>query len=201
MKIVFYSSPSHRHYADRLTAYLQELEIPFHHYTREWLETTDFYKQNKTILDQKRGNGYWAWKPYIIMNALQEEERILYLDASILFNKEDKENVYHFTNFPTAITSVCTSFLNREWTDPRCLKAMNIDIKDHWDSCQIWAGIIACTPLAFPILHEWLHYCTMEEAVCDHEEYKTHRHDQSILSFLFLKYGIKCTHTNMFADR
>ena len=26
-------------------------------YTREWLETTDFYKDNNNILDQSRGNG------------------------------------------------------------------------------------------------------------------------------------------------
>ena len=32
-------------------------------YTREWLETTDFYQKNKTILDKDRLAGYALWKP------------------------------------------------------------------------------------------------------------------------------------------
>ena len=39
-------------------------------YTREWLETQDFYKNGKSvryILDQPRGNGYWLWKIFLIL--------------------------------------------------------------------------------------------------------------------------------------
>jgi len=40
-------------------------------YNREWLETTEFYAQNKELLDQERGGGYWAWKPFIILESLK----------------------------------------------------------------------------------------------------------------------------------
>ena len=32
---------------------------------------TEFYLEHKKILDQPRGNGYWLWKPYIILSALE----------------------------------------------------------------------------------------------------------------------------------
>ena len=38
--------------------------IPF---TRDWLEATEFYSKNKSLLDMPRGSGYWAWKPFIIL--------------------------------------------------------------------------------------------------------------------------------------
>ena len=48
----------------------------------------DFYKKNKSILDQKRGNGYWLWKPYIISETLKKIEYgdfLLYIEAGRYF--------------------------------------------------------------------------------------------------------------------
>ena len=42
--------------------------------TRDDLEKTSFYTQNKHILDQPRGAGYWLWKPYLIYEMLQDME-------------------------------------------------------------------------------------------------------------------------------
>ena len=32
----------------------------------------DFYEKNQHILDQKRGAGYWLWKPYFIYKTLKK---------------------------------------------------------------------------------------------------------------------------------
>ena len=50
-------------------------------YSREDIEKTEFYKDNKEILDSEMGDGYWLWKPYVIldaMNKLDEGDVILY---------------------------------------------------------------------------------------------------------------------------
>ncbi|MWB94513.1 hypothetical protein GON26_09065 [Flavobacterium sp. GA093] len=47
-----------------------------------------FYNKNKNILDKKRGNGYWLWKPYFIKKALQnikEGELLFYCDSGSYF--------------------------------------------------------------------------------------------------------------------
>ena len=74
-------------YAERmkqLLAKADDLGIRSRGYTREWLEQTEFYQQQKHILDQPRGNGYWLWKPYIIYDAICQAnpgDIIFYLDC------------------------------------------------------------------------------------------------------------------------
>jgi len=53
---------------------------------RAALEQTEFYSQNKEILDTPRGSGLWCWKPWIIldlMNKLPDGEIIVYADAGV----------------------------------------------------------------------------------------------------------------------
>ena len=35
-----------------------------HPYTRKNLVKTKFYQENKELLDQSKGAGWWLWKPY-----------------------------------------------------------------------------------------------------------------------------------------
>src|SRR5258708_2034050 len=49
---------------------------------------SDFYKKNKSLLDEVCGAGYWAWKPYFIleaMNALDDGDILYYCDAGSRF--------------------------------------------------------------------------------------------------------------------
>ena len=47
----------------------------------------NFREKNKDILSRKRGNGYWLWKPYIILKTLKEKLNIFYKnDTKILVN-------------------------------------------------------------------------------------------------------------------
>lgn len=56
---------------------------------REELERTAFYAENKSILDQPRGAGYWLWKPYIILDTITrraaEGDIVVYADAGVEF--------------------------------------------------------------------------------------------------------------------
>lgn len=35
------------------------------------LRKTSFYKENRSVLNQKQGAGYWLWRPYVILNELK----------------------------------------------------------------------------------------------------------------------------------
>ena len=45
-----------------------------HPYNREHLEKTKFYQDNKELLDQSKGAGWWLWKPYYILETLKSAE-------------------------------------------------------------------------------------------------------------------------------
>jgi hypothetical protein len=59
-------------------------------YNREWLENTDFYRENLEILDpiNTKGDGWFLWKPYVILESLKrinEDDVLIYMDSSDTF--------------------------------------------------------------------------------------------------------------------
>ena len=60
-----------------------------HPYTRKNLVETEFYKENKDLLDQAKGAGWWLWKPYYILETLKSSETndfIIYSDCGDMFS-------------------------------------------------------------------------------------------------------------------
>ena len=55
-----------------------------HSWDLERLRATHFYNKNKALLDRPKGCGYWAWKPYIILETMKEAEHgdfVFYCDV------------------------------------------------------------------------------------------------------------------------
>ena len=60
-----------------------------HPFNRKQLESTKFYKDNKKILDQDKGAGWWLWKPYYILEVLKKSKTndfIIYSDCGDMFS-------------------------------------------------------------------------------------------------------------------
>jgi len=60
-----------------------------HAYDRDWLEGTNFYKNNYKLLDDTRGAGWWLWKPYVILDAIErveEDDIVVYCDCGDMFS-------------------------------------------------------------------------------------------------------------------
>ena len=50
----------------------------------------DFKENNKEILSLKKGAGYWLWKPWVILNTLEnipENAIVIYADTGFVFKK------------------------------------------------------------------------------------------------------------------
>jgi len=174
-------------------------------YDFENLKPTSFYKNNRHILDQPRGIGYWCWKPYIILETLKslsDGDIVIYSDCGI----EVIENLEPLINICKEKRPVLLfangNFKNAAWTKRDCFVLMNCDTKKYLQGLQVDAAfaLFRKSDIAIQFLEEWQKYCLDERVVgdlpntCGKKNYwgfQQHRWDQSVLSLLAIKYGIE----------
>lgn len=174
-------------------------------YPDKKMRKTAFYKKNKKILKQKRGLGYWLWKPYIIldlMKKIKDGDFLVYSDSGIeiinnltpLFKICGKQDGILLFN--------CGGHLNKIWTKRDCFVLMDCDKEKYWNSEQTLGSfqVYEKKERSIRFLKEYLKYGENENIITDipnimgflnFSEFKDHRHDQSILSILTKKYGIE----------
>lgn len=180
----------------------------FYKYTREWLEKTEFYHKNKYILDKERGNGVWLWKPFIILKtfeSLKDGDVVIYSDAGL----KVIDNINHLfkvfqerPELPRMIFKVPwvgIQHIAKMWTKRDCFVLMKCDEPIYWNA-PMTNGAISLwmkNNENIELLNEWMKYCrdpriiTDDMNMCGYHnfpEFKSHRHDQSILTNLSIKY-------------
>ncbi len=89
---------------------------------------------------------------------------------------------------------------NSQWTKRDCFVLMNCDNTAYWQAPHVEAGVVVVkkTEVAEAIVAEWLHYCRDERIITDlantcelpNINLHDHRHDQSILTNLSVKYRL-----------
>jgi hypothetical protein len=163
----------------------------------------EFYCSNKTILESERGAGYWLWKPLIICDALNnmtEDDILVYIDAGTHFIHDIKSLIQIVQEKELLLFN--NNHKNKVWTKRDCFVLMNCDEKKYHEGMQAVAGYILCKKTKFVIefMNEWLHYAEDERIISDNknvcglenlEGFIEHRHDQSILTNLVIKYEIE----------
>jgi len=170
------------------------------------LYASDYYLQNKSILDEECGGGLWAWKPYFILSALsrlEDGEILLYCDAGSLIVEspsplidlaaKQAKGIVLFDARPLK----CRQFAKRD-----SFVRMNCDKPKYWNANKIIATILLVrkSKTAVQFLEEWLHYC-QDRATISHDlntcgldsfpDFIQHRWDQSILNILATKYKLE----------
>ena len=164
-----------------------------------------FKEINKDILIQKRGNGYWLWKPYILLKTMKEKmnegDFLIYTDACILY----KQNVNILINFlnknKQEMLLYRLSNLEKKWTKRDAFILMGADSPYFTDTYQYQASyqIYRKSKLTLYFLEELLYYSQDKRIITDdnntlefnnYEGFKENRHDQSVLSVLTKKYGL-----------
>ena len=167
---------------------------------------SEIYEPYKFILSQPRGSGYWLWKPYFILQTLQElapDDVLIYLDAGDWL----KANPTEFLTEKMKTTDILLTqgaYKNSDWTKRDCFELMNADIDEYHNAIQIEAGIIVCknTQLSIMAMSIWLECCKIPEIITDMPNicgkdnlpgFKDHRHDQSILTNIMIRLKLTCT--------
>lgn len=181
------------------------------HYTEKMLRQTPFWEENRAILEQSRGAGYWLWKPWIILQKLREcgpNDIVVYNDAG----RYSPRSFEPFPAFPHAAVELTAMMPKRfimgtriEWlvqgqyTKRDCLILTGADT----DEMRYAPQINACPALfmpsdeAFAFLERWLEIARDPRALTDqpdelgapYPEFEDHRHDMAIASILLHQMG------------
>ncbi len=136
-------------------------------------------------------NRNYAWKPFCVINSLENCRNVLWVDAgiavtadlSLFFEKIQSESYVFFDNFERT---------NSEWTSKECKEVMHFDASDQ-TGLQISAGVfgVSNTSPTLDLLLEWLDQCSQEANM--KSDNQKHRYDQSVLSILAFRKGIRLT--------
>lgn len=158
----------------------------------------DFKMICSDILAHARGAGYWVWKPYIILRTMQgmeDGDLLMYSDAGILINihtdyilSEMDQDLYLFTNLNHHI----------HWCKMEARQRMAGSYSDDQEQCQASVILLRVNDFTRQFIREWMSWCMMPGMIDDTLDpdlqvvgFREHRHDQSILTELAIKYKIR----------
>ena len=212
MKKVHISFANEKYYRSLDLLEKTSLEIgksdQFIRYTQEWLRAEPFWNENLSILNRPRGAGYWIWKPYIILKTfetLSDGDVVLYSDAGLkvidsleplfsiinpnindgkMFFKIPWENAQHIIKM---------------WTKRDAFILTNCDKEEYWNGHMVngATSLWIKNEKSIEFLNEWQTYIKDPRIVTDDwntcgnnfKGFKEHRHDQSVLSIMRIKYN------------
>lgn len=163
----------------------------------------EFYEKNKNILSQKRGGGYWLWKPYFIVKTLEklkEGDYLFYSDAGAFFRKNVDLLINELKNINQDIMGFQLPLIESQWTKTELFTNMNCIDEFYKESNQMLASyiLIRKTEFSLAFFKEFLEFACNEINITDKNEinifqdenFIEHRHDQSIFSLLYKKYKL-----------
>ena len=168
-----------------------------------WNKHSDFISKNR------RGYGYWIWKPYIIkktMERMKDGDILFYLDCGCEIDVRKKDIIKKYFDYvkKDKIVGFKVGFKEKMWTKMDLFIKLNMLDKKHTDSGQYGSGCIMflVCPKTRKLVNEWY------DIVCDYHlvddspsikqnfnEFKENRHDQSIYSLLIKKYDMISSHS------
>jgi len=165
----------------------------------------EFINKNIKILSGKRGGGYWLWKPYIILKTLYEAndgDYIYYCDSGACYANKIQLFVDELEKHDQEIMLLKSGFLEVQYSKRDALILMDCDSEEYLFTDQMTGGflLIRNSSNSRELLEEWLSYARDERIITDnpntlgkdnYSEFIENRHDQTVLSLLCKKRGIK----------
>lgn len=179
---------------------------------------TKFWNKHKTfITNNKRGCGYWIWKPYLMLktlNKMNENDILFYMDAGceVMSTNESKKKIKQLkdqcNNYDILYTPL--PHLEKEWTKMDVFDYMKNDesIKNSTQK-QATLIIVKKTEKIINFITNWYNISCNYHLIDDSPSknindvtFKEHRHDQSIFSSLLKinKYNAFNTSNNEITD-
>lgn len=169
-------------------------------------EFPDFWKQyGPFILGNKRGAGYWIWKPFLILEQLKrigEDEVVLYADAGCEFRQGRGLQIADIVErrFDVAVCELNTNdgrgwdnYNIETWSNKFTLERTSCP--DAFLSLPQFATtliFIRNTRASNSLMFNWWRFATADHGACsidrefedESQAFIEHRHDQSIFSIL-----------------
>ena len=163
-----------------------------------------FVKQNFAILNQKKGAGFWLWKPWIILRTLEtvpEDAIVVYMDSGVLF----RNSVTPLIELATDQEIILFEYdIEEYWGKPinvtkrEIFIALDCDNEICHQGKHVWAGaaVFRNTVRSRAFVKEWLDHCMNEKLLTDaldpsvqqYPNFVRQYHDEAILNTLYNKY-------------
>lgn len=157
------------------------------------------------ITKNKRGYGFWIWKPYLVqknMNEIKDGDYLIYADAGCEMNANGLKRLNEYIGMldddeeQYGILSFQLTFPEYKYTKQELLHYLNCD-EDLKNDNQFIATVVILkkTKHSVSVINKWYEIACNYDLISDikHMEqdsrFVDHRHDQSILSVLVKKYG------------
>ena len=161
--------------------------------------------RNAVLLREKRGGGYWAWKPHVLLRVMLEEmaegDVMLYADAGCRL-VADPTPYLQLAAANGAVLFAHMGDRQQEFTKGYAFAAVGLDMGMWGLFGQTAGGILALQrrPWVIQLLRQWDWLMTNDTDVVsdvdtsarvpNHLDFRGHRHDQSIISLLGYKHGL-----------
>lgn len=165
---------------------------------------SDFFHENRSILNYKKGAGLWLWKPYFIAKALEkinDGDYLIYSDAGSYFINSVNYLINSLEQSSQDLMVFELPLISKQWTKKETFLRMEVDLDLYETRNQILANHILIKKTAYSVsfIKEFLEICCDEIAISNQqfdstikesEDFLAHRMDQSILSILSQKWGL-----------
>ena len=182
-----------------------------HVYTEEDLmNIIEFWEKHKNfVLSNRRGYGYWLWKPFLILKTLDEmndEDVLIYADAGcklLVDNESQFKNLINlakndcsgFISFEGTWNSRCENHIEKNMTKSDLFDYLNcFDLKDTPQLQATYFALRKCEK-SVELVKQWYNissiYSLLDDTpskIINEATFIEHRHDQSILSLLIKKF-------------
>jgi hypothetical protein len=154
--------------------------------------------ENPDLFQNKRGFGYWIWKPYIILDALNQisdGDYVVYLDAGIAPIANTQAWFDVIANHEMAVFAPVPPEPASKWTKRDCFVRLGCDTEAFYNIPMLSSGMQAYrkTPASIEFLHTLRETMQISGVLDDTENtsgkenlegFVAHRHDQSVLCLL-----------------
>lgn len=177
------------------------------------LNDAGFQKRVPDISFSERGVGYWSWKPFIIqkrLNEVRDGDIVFYCDVGRRFPYTLLDQpVTPFIQWMDSIGQDMMPGVENTWDGPVCYwTKRDALVSSEMDKPEIHKSTIIQAGFSFwrageksrELIGKWMDLCSQRELVSDDPsvsglpelpEFREHRHDQSLLTLLCLKEGVK----------
>jgi hypothetical protein len=161
-------------------------------YDKTWLEKRIFYTAHREILDAKRGAGFWAWKPYIVLHTVLTvpSEVYIYLDSDIQIKSSLQEFAELTRDQP--VVAARTSYRHSRYCKSLARQIIPCNEEPSYD---LYAGVIAFAPSreAIKFLSDWMICCLNKSLIDDNPtgseppfpDFIAPRNDQTLFTRLY----------------
>ncbi len=181
-------------------------------YTPDDLDS-EFVKENKEILTQRKGAGYWLWKPYIIkktFDLLRLDDYLFYCDAGAVILKPVQFLIDAMEKANMNVMCFQLPFKERAYSKRDAFILLDCDSDEYVDTQQRLGGYIIIKKTnasnmqnnfvdVDKLLSSYLSFCKDPRIILggenvmglpNYEGFVENRHDQTVWSLLTKKYGI-----------